>query len=408
MRYLYLLCYLHTFIAYAQPSLPNSTNQSTILVVGLNKSQFYSNVYFIDELAFMNTTPVENTVPLYNQQIASALSGFSSDNYRFVFADSTEVARVHGRSNYADWRNEYKEPYIALDADSLQDKVFQELMQKYNAAYLLTLNYYEIYRSSPPDYYISPLKTKHRIHFEVFTRDMTIASAGQIVLNSENSKAAEMKEAYEEFAREVVLRLTIFEEATSPADAKRRYFALRNRNLKNAWGAGFSSGLDAPYGWAGVELDRYIGNKWDINFGIGYAPGGFKAGLGVRYYLLNYGITFNPFFGVNYAWASGMTLDMGADKDEAGNFTNENEVTSFKIPSDQAVHLKTGFRWLFNGKALLLGVGYSIPFNGYRAQLIGSGSEVSAKLFNRRQRWADLVTVGGAEVGLTYIIYFNR
>ncbi len=408
MRYLYLLFCLHTYIIYAQPSLQNPASRATILVIGLETPQLYSNVYYVDELAYLNSTTVKNIIPLYNRQMDSVLSALSVEKYRFVFVDSAEASLVHQRSNYVDWKNEYGEYYVALDADSVQDRLFQGLMQKHNATYLLTLNYYDIYRSSPPDYFISPLKTRHRIHYELFTHNLTLASAGQIALVSENSKATEMKEEYQEFAGELIQRLTIFEEATSPTDARRRYFALRDRYIKNAWGGGFSLGWGAPYGWFGIELDRYIGQKWDINFGIGYAPSGFKAGLGVRYYLLNYGIKFKPYFGVNYAWASGMELTMGAERDSNGPIVNEHEVTTFKIPSDHAIHLKTGFRWLFGRKALLMGVGYSIPFNGYNAQFVTSGSAVDRNTFIRRERWANSLTVGGPEVSLAYIIYFNR
>jgi hypothetical protein len=65
---------------------------------------------------------------------------------------------------------------------------------------------------------------------------------------------------------------------------------------------------------------------------------------------------------------------MGGEKDDSGNQLYPEEVSTFKIPSDQAVHLKTGFRWLKNNKAWLVSVGYGIPFNGYKAEVISSGS----------------------------------
>ncbi len=79
MRYLYLLFCLHTYIIYAQPSLQNPASRATILVIGLETPQLYSNVYYVDELAYLNSTTVKNIIPLYNRQMDSVLSALSAE-----------------------------------------------------------------------------------------------------------------------------------------------------------------------------------------------------------------------------------------------------------------------------------------------------------------------------------------
>jgi hypothetical protein len=238
---------------------------------------------------------------------------------------------------------------------------------------------------------------------------MFVASAGQLVFTTTNSRAKALKSKYSDLATQLADRLKIYEGNYAPAIAEKKYMSLKEQLITNAWGAGLSVGWGSAYGWVSTELTRYLGNRWDINAGIGFGPSGFKAGAGLRYYLLKYGGRYKPFFGINYAWASGIKeFDMGGEKDDSGNQLYPEEVSTFKIPSDQAVHLKTGFRWLKNNKAWLVSVGYGIPFNGYKAEVISSGSDVSVDTFNKRKKWANLFTVGGVDVGITYIIYFSR
>jgi hypothetical protein len=404
--YIILFYSLSAFNAAAQPASPSDTAKATILVIGLHPTQFYSNVYYIDELAKLNDTSASAATALYSYTLVNALKQYNSGNYRFVSADSAEVARIHARSTYVDWQNEYKEPYIALDADSAQDLAMKALMQKYNADYLLSLNYYLIYRGSPPTYYNPVIRTKHQVHYELFSRSMNIASAGTIVLASGNSQASAMVPQYNEFAQTLLARLAITEGNYTAEQARKKYLLLRERLIRNKWGGGISIGWGMPYSWFGTELVRNLGTRWDVNAGIGFGPSGFKAGAGVRYYLLEYGAAFKPFFSAHYAWGSGMTIRMGGEKDESGNLINEQATTQFYIPSNHAVHLKTGFRWLKLNKSIMLSAGYGIPFKPDRAEVIWNGNEVPADVFRRRRNWADSFSIGGLDVGITYVIFF--
>jgi hypothetical protein len=408
MRYKYLGLYIALLLTYTIQAQTPATAPKRILVLGLKTSQFNSNVYYINELAFLNDTAQSKVIDLYNQTLLQTLTEYPSTQYQFILPTSIEIAAIQRRSNYVEWKNEYKEPYLALDADSVQDVQFAQLIGIYSADYVLNLNYYNIFRNSPPAFYSSTIKTRHIIDYELFNSQLGIASAGQITLISTNSKATAMKPKYTDFAAQLIERLQIVEGNFPTAVAEKKYLRLRERIIKDAWGAGFSLGWGNTYGWFSTQLLRNIGTQWDINGGIGFGPSGFKAGAGVRYFLLNYGRKYKPFFEVNYAWASGMKIDMGGEKDDSGTQLYPDRVSTFRIPSDQAIHLKTGFRWLKNSKAWMLHVGYAMPFKGDKARIIAAGSDVSVETFNRRKNWADLFTVGGVDVGITYLIYFQR
>lgn len=410
-KYIYwliLLClYLSASTASAQPDAQSDPAKTTILVIGLQPTQFYSNLYYVDELARLNDTSSAKATELYSNTLLSVLTTYNSDKYQFVIADSTEVAPIHTRSTYVDWQNEYKEPYIALDADSVQDLAMKTLMQKYGADYLLSLNYYLIYRNNPPAYYNPVIRARHQIHYELFSSNMTIASAGQILLTSSDSRAQAMRPVYPQFAEVLLARLDIWKGNYTTQQSRQKYLLLRERLIKNRWGGGFSAGWGMPYSWFGVELMRNFGNRWDVNGGIGFGPSGFKAGGGIRYYLLEYGTKFKPFFSAHYAWGSGMTIRMGGENDESGNLINEEFTTQFHIPSNHAVHLKTGFRWLRNNKALMISTGYGVPFKtNQQPEILFNGNDVPADVFSRRRKWAGLFVIGGLDVGITYIIYF--
>lgn len=392
----------------AQPSDRQQGSAARILVLGLKPSQFNSNVYYINELAFLNDTSQTEVINLYNQTFLQTLAAYSPGSYQFVLPTQAEEAAIHSRSSYIEWTNEYKEPYLALDADSVQDVLFKDLIGKYQADYILNLNYYNIYRSSPPAFFSETIKTRHIVDYEVFDAQLAIASAGQIIMISNNSRASAMKSKYTDFATQLIERLEIFAGKFPVAVAEKKYMRLRERAIKNTWGAGFSLAWGGTYGWFSTQLVRNIGTQWDVNGGIGFGPSGFKAGTGVRYFLLNYGRRYKPFFEVNYAWASGMKIEMGGEKDQTGAQLYPEQVSTFKIPSDQALHLKTGFRWLRNNKAWMVHVGYAVPLKGERVRIIAPGDDVSTETFNRRKNWADLLTVGGVDVGITYIVYFQR
>ncbi len=381
--------------------------RAKVLVFGLKLTQFSANAYSVSELAFVNdSTGLRNdnasrVIRAYSDEVIASFTSRTDDpRYEFIAADSNAVMLMHRRSKYVDWQNVFKESYTSLTADSVLDGQMKGVMAGYGADFLLSLNFYEIASHYYPLYLTPYLKAEHRIDYEILDRNLAVVSAGRLYLTSRDIRATAMRPEYAKFAREVTDRLEIALTSPDLASARRQLKTLRERRLANAWAGGISMGWGAPYGWFGLELVKNLGRGLDLGGGIGFGPSGFKAGAGVRAYLLNYGQGFNPFLAAHVAWASGLQFDVGGEEDEDGNQLKPDDVSTFKIPTGTALHLKTGFRWLNRNRALLLGVGYGVPFGRYKA-------EVTRNRSPSRRRTADLFTVGGFEAGFTYLYYFG-
>ncbi len=390
--------------AAAQP--PPAGPKAKVLVFGLKLTQFSANAYSVGELAFVNDSTglrddnASRVIRAYSDEVIAALTGRSDPRYEFVAADSNAVMLAHRRSEYVDWQNAFKEQYTSLTADSVLDGQLKGILAGYGADFLLSLNFYEIASHYYPLYLTPYLKAEHRIDYEILDRNLAVVSAGRLYLTSRDIRAKSMRPEYDKFAREVADRLEIALTSPDLASARRQLQTLRERQLSNAWAGGISMGWGAPYGWFGLELVKNMGRGLDVGGGIGFGPSGFKAGAGVRAYLLNYGKGFNPFLAAHVSWASGLQFDVGGEEDESGNQLDPDDISTFKIPAGTALHLKTGFRWLRRNRALLLGVGYGVPFGRYEAEVTGNRSP-------SRQRTADLFTPGGFEAGFTYLYYFG-
>jgi hypothetical protein len=390
--------------AAAQPEV--SGHRAKVLVSGLKLTQFSANVYSVSELAFVNDSTgltdknASRVIRTYSDEVVAALTDLPDDRYQFVALDSGVISRLHNRSQYTAWQNVFKEEYTSQVSDSVLDGQLKGIMAGYGADFFLSLNFYEIAGNYYPLYLTPYLKAEHRIDYEILDRNLSVVAGGRLYLSSRDIRASAMRPEYQKFAREVADRLEIALTSPDLPSAKRKLQVLQQRRLVNAWAGGISMGWGAPYGWFGLELAKNLNRGLDVNGGIGFGPSGFKAGVGVRAYLLNYGRKFNPFLSAHVAWASGLQFDVGGEEDESGTQLDPDDVSTFKIPTGTALHLKTGFRWLYRNRALLLGAGYGIPFGRYKAEVTGNESA-------GRRRTADLFTVGGFEAGFTYLYYFG-
>jgi hypothetical protein len=399
-RFILLLAFMVFYLpgAFAQQTAPL---KETILVLSFTPQQLGSNVFYMDELALLNDT-TEQFAQMYSDTLVQSLVNYEHANFRFVTVTPEQAAMYHRRSLFAEWKNQFGESYIAITSDSLLEVTLKTLMDIYKADYVLTLNYYEIYRSSTPAMFSPDLDVRHIIHYDLFTYHMFTASAGTISIPTNYSSAAQMARRYPMFTHDLLARLEIFRTEETEAGMRQRYFRLRDQKIANRWGAGITGGWGSPYGALGLELLRQVGANMDINAGLGYSYSGFKGGIGARYYLLQYGSRFRPFVGINLVTASGGVYTMGDARDDAGNYINPQDVSQFRLPANQAVHGKVGFRMLGQSQALLVAGGYSQPFRDRRAKF-------EKGLYTaERQAQADLMTVGGLEVSVSYIYYFLR
>lgn len=404
-----IICLL-TIILYNQlqaqetTSLNDSIN-NRILVVGFDTAQFYSNIFYLEDLAYYNNTSTDSVVEMYRKRLLLTLKYFDDKKFDFVLADSADQTLVHRSSVYLNVFNDYDEEFIGLAADdSIREPYLVDLMEKYDAGYLLSINAYEIYREKPPSYISYSTKTRHILHYDLFNRQLNSVTSGSIPLTTHANESFFMVGRYEEFANDILLRLRAHLTADQNESPRTRYKELKEAMIKEYWGLGLSVGFGSPYGLLGIHATKYLGSNVDINFGLGYDFSGFLFGGGARIYMLKFESKFKPFLGINYSYATGNEFQMGGVTDEFGNQLEPDDVTTFKIFSDHAIHLGAGVRYLFENQQVLLNVGYSFPFRDENPERLDN-NPVNRETARSRLNFAEAMAPGGLDITLTYSFY---
>jgi len=394
-----ILLYVNVLGLKAQENTTD-TISNKILVVGFDTAQFYSNVFYLEDLAYYNNTTLDSVVEMYRGKLLQTLKYFEHEGYDFIVADSADQALVHQSSVYLNVQNDYDEDFIGLAAsDSIDEPYLTDLMEKYEAGYLLSINAYDIFRDKPPQYISYSTKTQHIIHYDLFNRELNAVYSGIIPLTSFANESFYMVSRYEAFAKDIILRLKAYLTADDNESARTRYEELKEARVKRNWGLGLSAGFGSPYGLLGIHMTRYISPSLDINFGVGFDFSGIKLGLGTRIYLMNFESDFKPFLAFNYAYATGNEFQMGGSTDEFGNQLDPDDVSNFKIFSDHALHFAGGVRYLIDNQQILLSVGYSFPIIGDNPELL------SGKRSESRMNFVDAMAVGGLDITLTYSFF---
>lgn len=395
-----ILCCWSGFRAEAQSDSTEAANR--ILVVGFDTTQFYSNVFYLGELAYYNNTDTNSVVETYKKKVLEVLKYHNSREYKFVVADSADQHRVFRSSVYLEVENDFGTPFIGIAAgEDAQGQLLTGLMEKYNANYLLTLNAYEIFKKNPPEYVSYSTKTEHLIHYDFFNKELNSMFSGKIPLTSFANEAYFMVSRYQEFGDEILLRLKAYNLVDNKARMMELYAELKERDIKNRTGLGLSLGFGAPYGLFGIEISRYISSSVDINAGLGYDFNGFKIGAGTRIYLIKFDQKIKPFLGLNYAYATGSSFELGGEFDEFGNQIDPDDISQIEIFSDHAIHFSVGGRYLLENQAFMLRVGYSFPFQDKNPIVRGNESQ-------SRRNFADAMAVGGLDINFTYVHYLTK
>jgi hypothetical protein len=375
-----------------------------VLVIGLDTLLFSSNIFYIDELAHYNNVDIYEVVDLYNKRLMDALREFNHEEFKFIIADSADVAAVHAVSVYVELENDFGEEFTGIAPAEGHGEVLFDLMEKHDAEYILSINAYQIYHNNPPAYVSYDIKADHIIHYDLFNRALTNIYGGQTPLTSFAVEAIFMGSHYREFARGITLWLTAHEQSLQTNKPIKEVFnLLRDEKYINASALGLSVAFDGPYGLVGGSFSRLIGRNFEVNTGLGYDFSGFKIGLGTRYYFSDIiKRRLKPLVGLNYTFVTGNTFEIGGRKDEYGNQLDPDDVSRFKIHADQTLHLQGGISYWLENSLLSLSVGYSYPFRGRRPELLSGNDSQSRMNFIRA------MNPGGLGITLTYSFFINQ
>lgn len=382
----------------------NVAERPKILVIGLDTLQFSSNVFYLDELAYYNNTGEYDVVELYNRTLMRILKE-NPGGYEFVVADSADKVNVHGTSFFVETENDYGEEFIGIaPAEGNGSKVI-EMMEKYQASYILFINAYQIYRKDPPEYVSFDTRADHIIHFDIFTKELTNVYGGKMSLPSSAVEAFFMTSLYRQFAAEAVKWIKAYERSLENRKSVEENFnLLRDEKYINASGLSLQLAFDGPFGLLGGSFSRFIGRSVEANIGLGFDFSGFKTGIGGNYYVHD---AFNnkdvkPFIGLNYFFASGNKFELGGETDDYGNQLDPDDVSEFKIYAEHAIQLQGGVSYWMNNSMASLSAGYGFPFRDKRPQLL------SGKDSKGRMNFVEAMAPGGLGITLKYMVFINR
>ncbi len=266
-RFLVVMILMVTFTG--KTSAARKDVKDTILVVGLDTSQFFSNVFFKKEVAYYNNIRIDSVIPYFNRFILMNLREYSNKDFVFVIADSADQVNVKSQSIYTEVENGQGEVFFGIAAAENADISLVTLMEKYNADYLLTLNAYEIFRQNPPTFVTYSTKTEHLIHFDLFDKAMNSFLPGKIGQASYAIEAFLNQEFYREFAVDIVNRIEAYKKEKPGLTLFQKYELVNQTRFTNHFGIGLQIGVGSPYGLLGTELSYYLTDFAELNAGLG-------------------------------------------------------------------------------------------------------------------------------------------
>ncbi|MEO1055251.1 MAG: hypothetical protein AAFX87_31790 [Bacteroidota bacterium] len=380
-----------------------------VLVVGLDTGQFFSNVFYIEDLAFYNDMSEDKVIKLYADRLDKSLENTRYEQYQYVVPNSKDLEIARLILNYSNAQNNVGEDYVRSDIPRQDQRDILRLMSSYNAKYLLTINFYDIHAEDLPDKIADHTPADHIIHYNIYNHRLSSLKGGTFTKRPRYVQALAQDRIYETFAYDILLHIQAFTISSSTEEAQKNYETLsktqwnKRYGLDDGFGFGGSLGVGAPYGGIGLEAVWFFHGNLDLNVGLGFDFSGFKIGAGSRYYFKSPKPSLRPFIGLGYAYASGLEFNLGGERDDDGNQLDPDDVSRHKIFSDHAIHLRGGLSILNVDESfsILPTVGYSYPIQGRVAKL------QSGRDSDFRNSLVDFMAVGGIEVSVTLIYHFG-
>ncbi len=394
----------------AQNTEDNSGGKHKILVINLDTSRFFSNVFYIDELAFYNEIDSAKVIEYYAFMVELGITNYQNDEVEYIFANEDDTKKVHDQSENVIMVDEKGQEFFAISGKPDSDpELLKNLMDQYNCTYVLTINFYDIYRENPPTEVYYYTRHDQILHYDLFDSTLQSVKAGKYSKASTAVEGFMLKWYYNGFAEEIRwwVLANEFKDEGATIEEKRKNVEvamLREKiEVTGKWGIGLAFGISAPYGTFGLELTHQKDEYLDYNFGIGHDVfGGFKIGTGARYYPFGFHQSVKPFLGLSYSYANGRIVTLGGQQDDFGNQLNPDDVSKHQIFSAHIVHLRGGASFILpnNGNRLTVALGYGVPLGSRRPEVVSGTPEQS------RIRFVDFMAPGGLEISLTYFIYF--
>jgi hypothetical protein len=388
--------------------------KTRILVMPLDTMQFYSNVFYLEDLAYFNMLRTDTVIKVYTGAVTKGLREFRHNAFEYVMPTDEEVAQLHRQVAYVELDDEKGETYFGVAPTSEENAQFvMALMDKYKAEYFLSVNFYELFSRTVPGYIYATTRHRQIIHYDLFDRLLNTVHSGRYVETVSNVMINRLGYYYHNFANEPTEWILAMREglergmsAQEIVEDRTNRVQRKKYGLTHVVGVGLGLGVGTPYGAIHGEVSYHLNENVDINAGIGYDFTGVNMGVGMRYYLSGFNTRMKPFIGVAYNYIGGSTFRIGAEKDEFGNYINPNAISEYRLLSNHLLHARGGLSFVSRNFAVQPTIGYSIPFNAERYEVVYHGSQVTDP--RSRNRTASFLAGGGLEISFSFIWYFKK
>ena len=385
--------------------LSYSVAQNKILIMGLDTGQFYSNAFYLDELADMNGTQPEEVAKLYGLVLQQDLVNYQHDDFQYFSTSRKELDSVRLTSQFRTLSNAYGEEYLAMVPRSRDQSVLLGYIEKHDPDYILSINLYEILALD--DSVKEGDDVVHVIHFDLFTKDLKTVNSGRYETQTNFYDTYGLDWFFMDMALEQIFWIQAYEK--DPENMQEEYYDAIDRfyksetSFEDMHAVSLMGGVGMPYGGIGIEYGKVFTESWEWGIGAGYDFSGLKFGLGFKYFVLGTsGTGPRPFIGFNLALATGNKFELGGETDEFGTQLDPDDVSTFKIFGDQAIYLRFGLNFLAESDlAISPTIGYAFPFSRKEPDLL-SGPDKKG-----RTNFVQFMAVGGLEIGITITGYFK-
>jgi len=143
------------FIWFASVSI-FAQNKKKVLVVPFSRFEFNSE-FTLDEMAQANNVNSDEIFDVFQQNILQSLKNYQDENFEFVLENQKIYERILSKISY-NYQKFNHQKYYAVNLKTFSQKEFKEILDFYNADFIVFINWYQIKKGT----YVSLGRKKKR------------------------------------------------------------------------------------------------------------------------------------------------------------------------------------------------------------------------------------------------------
>ena len=190
-------------ISFSGKKLPEDKNlpgkdRKRVLIIGFQQDKMVSNFYLKEDIANKTNVSPDSLESLYNQAIIDGFASIVSKDLEFIPCyDNKIILEIHKLARY-----DLEKDIILTDLTMLDMNTYKNILNRYNADYLLFINQYKLRWMGNPFNAVF-----HIIDYNLFNNFQNRLYAGQTSFNMANIKPlAELDVKYKKQAKKIIVQ----------------------------------------------------------------------------------------------------------------------------------------------------------------------------------------------------------